>query len=313
MTHVGKLRTVNSCREDFRQILEENRIPQSTVAKELGYSPASLSLWLAGKYAGDSSKVEESVLRWINDFHERNLTQVSAGQYVETEAAKQITKTLRFAQLLGNFCCVYGASGLGKTTTIQNFIADKNNAWLVTMSPAQRSLKSVLGAILEGLHVPISNGNNSQLRREIVDRLNGSAGILVIDEAQHCTWEVLEEVRSIHDQCKVGLVLVGSEKVYGTITGGARRAEYAQIFSRIAKSYSVQTPTKECVHAVARGFGITDNASLGFLYDVAARRGALRMVTGCIAYAQMLANGAEKPLDVNFLKAAYRELVTDVA
>ncbi|MFB9086111.1 AAA family ATPase [Erwinia tracheiphila] len=75
-----------------------------------------------------------------------------------------------------------------------------------------------------------------QLGRAIRRKLRGTQGLLIIDEADHLDYPVLEELRILQEETGIGLALVGNHQVYARLTGGSSRSvDFARLFSRIAK------------------------------------------------------------------------------
>ena len=75
----------------------------------------------------------------------------------------------------------------------------------------------------------------------IVQRLQGTKGLLILDEAQHLMLPALESLRSIHDATACGLVLMGNEAVYSRLSG-RRSAEFAHLFSRVGMVLKLENP-----------------------------------------------------------------------
>ena len=75
----------------------------------------------------------------------------------------------------------------------------------------------------------------------IVQRLQGTKGLLILDEAQHLMLPALESLRSIHDATACGLVLMGNEAVYSRLSG-RHSAEFAQLYSRVGSVLKLENP-----------------------------------------------------------------------
>ena len=84
-------------------------------------------------------------------------------------------------------------------------------------------------------------GGGDVIFRMIVQRLQGTKGLLIIDEAQHLSLLALESLRSIHDATACGLVLMGNESVYANLSG-RRSAEFAHLFSRVGMVLKLENP-----------------------------------------------------------------------
>ncbi|MFZ5059001.1 AAA family ATPase, partial [Klebsiella pneumoniae] len=82
------------------------------------------------------------------------------------------------------------------------------------------------------------------LARALRRRLDGTQGLIIIDEADHLGAEALEELRLLQEATRVGLVLMGNHRVYSNMTGGNRTVEFARLFSRIAKRVAINKTKK---------------------------------------------------------------------
>jgi DNA transposition AAA+ family ATPase len=136
--------------------------------------------------------------------------------------------------------------------------------------------------------------------------MEGTHGLLIIDEAQHLSLSAIESIRSIHDKAEIGLVLCGNESVYARLTGGSRAATFAQLFSRIGKRLRLSQPSKADVTALVDAYGITGKDERQALIEISTRPGALRGVVKTLNLAAMLSSGS--PVDLQYITAAWKEL-----
>ena len=109
-----------------------------------------------------------------------------------------------------------------------------------SFSTATASLKSIMLTLAPHERVGRKRGGDV-IFRMIVQRLQGTKGLLIIDEAQHLSLLALESLRSIHDATACGLVLMGNESVYANLSG-RRSAEFAQLFSRVGMVLKLENP-----------------------------------------------------------------------
>lgn len=226
--------------------LTDAGLSQERAGKEAGISGSALNQWMQNKYKGDNDAVTEKILIWLSSRERKHTTAtaVTGNSYIETDTGNKINAALAFAQSAGDFELIYSGAGVGKTITIKHYATLNPNVWVVTMRPDTSGVAAALEEIGEAMGVRTGTRAN-RLSREICRRIEGTGGLLVIDEAQHLTVAAIEAIRSIHDATEIGVVLSGNESVYARLTGGARSANFAQLFSRIGKRLRLTKPTKQ--------------------------------------------------------------------
>ncbi|MFD1805581.1 AAA family ATPase [Pasteurella oralis] len=286
-------------------------VSQAQIAKEAGINSGALSAYIHGKYKGVTSEIESK----LNAFFHKKATQarefVMAPSFIETTTAKQIFKTLEFAQIANCLATVYGASGVGKTKAIQQFSQQRANCWLVTASPARASLSEILYEIALELGMHDTPQRKGKLARLICKKIKGTTGLLIIDEADHLPYEALEELRILQEEANIGLVLVGNDKVYTRMKGGiAASHEYARLWSRVAKNTSIQKTKKADTLAVAKAWQLDhDEEVLKVMYAMTETSGGLRLLSQTLRLAGMVAKGANKLISAELLLQARTELL----
>lgn len=280
---------------------------QTALAKQAGLSAPVVSQWLKGTYRGDQAGVQTKLAAWLqSQASGLAVTMHSVPGWVDTPTAIAIEKALVFARSSPSIAAIYGVSGAGKTTAIRHYARTTPNVWIVEAKPSAASMAAVLRAISVALDMP-SAYRNDAMSREIVRRLTGSRGLLVIDEAQHLTLQALEEVRSIHDAAEIGVALCGNEDVYSRLTGGTQRAEFAQLFSRVAPRLRLTAPQAGDVAAILEAWGVTGTPELKFAQQIASLPGGLRKVVKTLEQAALFSEEGVSP-DVTMMRTAWNEL-----
>lgn len=305
--------TVDTVRDSIQHLLndQDTQISQAQVARETGISPAALSAWLKGTYKGDNRAVEEKLQIWLLSRNRRSIatqTMPTAPLWIDTPTARKVFAVLAFAQMAGDLGCVYGGAGLGKTVTLRAYAEQNPNVWVVTMSPAHAGVSGALEEIAETIGLRGIPGRAARLQRELTRRLQGTGGLLIIDEAQHLGMRCLESIRALHDATGVGVVLCGNESVFARLTGGSREATFAQLFSRLGKRLRLTHPTKGDVDAMADYFQVKGSEERRMLAEIAGKPGALRGVVKTLRLSVMFAAGEGQPLGAHHIRAAWRDL-----
>jgi DNA transposition AAA+ family ATPase len=304
----------NELRELIGGMLKNSAVDlsQTGMAKRIGVSCAALNQWLQGKYKGSNEAIEEKLERWLESY--------SAGQeytselppkpgWVETPTARRIFQTLEMGQFLKELVIAYGAPGTGKTMTSEHYAVTKPNVWLVTPTKASASVRGILMLMCDKLGISDPGSGNYIIQKEIMKKISGTNGLLIIDEAQQLTVSALDLLRQIHEQAGgVGLALVGNEPLYNQMTGGFRLQKFAQLFRRIAQRTHIEGTLAEDVAAMCEAIGITDDDAVEYLSRIGTLPGGLGGIATTIQMAQLASAGSGIELNKAVLARAWRKL-----
>lgn len=301
----------DAMREQIRATMSVDRkLSQSALAKEAGLSSTTFNQWLNGGYPGDNAAVETKLAIWL-EAHQARMAQdealPDAPSYVDTPTAARVMGALGYAQMAGDIAVAYGAAGLGKTTACRRYQSSRPNVWIATMDPACSGVVTCLQEVSDALGLPESGGARS-LSRAIAKRIDGTRGLLIIDEAQHLSVAALDQLRSIYDATGVGIALVGNEGVYARMAGGRHAQALDRLFSRIGKRLALRKSSDADIKALIKAWGIGDGKCLPTLMEIAHGSGALRSLTKTLRLASMQAAAENRHVDCSDVRAAAREL-----
>ncbi len=289
-----------------------HRLSQADLARDNGLSTSTISQWLKGAYRGDNAAIEAKLRAWLASrpakAEAEGATLTDAPAWVDTPTGQAIDKALAFARARRKIAVVYGGAGVGKTTALRRYARHTPATWIVTASPAIGSMAALLRELCRALELSASGWKNSALSTDIVRRLALEPSLLIVDEAQHLSIPALEQLRYIHDQAGAGLVLCGNESVYSRLTGGNRRAEFAQLFSRVGRRLRLSQPGDADVAAVLDAWQIAGKAERAYATDVATLPGGLRGLFNLLEEATLAARGLKQPLDLRLLRMAWADL-----
>ncbi len=299
-------------REQLRAMMAADRtLTQAKISRESGLSSTTVSQWLGGTYGGDNAAVEEKLVRWHDQTQAQravNDRMPVAPEYVETQTGEKVIAALRYAQIAGDISVVFGGAGLGKTSAIRRHVRTAPNVWLATMTPASASVVPALEEIADAVGASVTGGGASRLHRSICKRVNETAGLIVIDEAQHLSVAALDQVRSIHDATGIGIALVGNESVYARMTGGNRAAYLDRLFSRIGKKVHLRKSTTSDISAILDAWNIGGSDCRAQLVEIAGKPGGLRGLTKVLRLGSMFAAAQSRALCCDDIRTAWREL-----
>lgn len=257
----------------------------------LGVPHGTLSTWAPGNYTGNNAGVAQRVRRGFMAIDEQKtmeLTLPAAPRLQETSATRAVFSALTLAQM-GDMAAIASRPGTTKTTSCQEYAATRGKVTLATASPSSSGVPTALLTILAAMGERDVKGT-PQVLSSMIRRKVGPGSLIIIDEAQHLSPKALEELRSIHDATGCGLALVGDENLIALLRA------HAQLFSRIGLRVTRLEPKAADVAAVAAAWGITDDATVKFLAEVARKPGAFRAVTKTLRLATMGAEGGKPTL-----------------
>lgn len=302
--------TVENIRSAVQELLadEASGLNQADVSRESNVSTTTLSRFLKGNYPGDNTEVAAKLGRWVETYYTRqaaNAQLPKAPAWIETTIARRILAAMSYAQMASDFAVVYGGAGLGKTKACERYQLIGASVWHVEMTRSHARLLAALERIANAIGLRDLPREPAKYQDRISERLINTAGLLLIDEAQHLDNEALEAIRAIHDSACIGVVLLGNESLYARITGGKRDAGFAQLFSRIGKRVRLARASDADVEAVADAWNMTDNGAREVLRDIVAKPGALRGATKCLRLASVAGGGS---ISAANLASAWREL-----
>ncbi len=264
----------------------------STIARQAGLGISTLHAWKGGKYNGRSETVAEKVQRWLDAQAARAGTRAAlppAPGFVMTKTASRFWEVLEHAQHMPDLVVIAGGAGVGKTTACKGYQAQSSNVWIVTMEPCISSTSNFLTALAETLEVT-ERGSPQRLSRAIVRKLVGTAGLLIIDEAQHLSSQALDQLRTIHDLAEIGIAVVGNETVFARFGAEHRTAQFAQLYSRIGMRITRPKPLAADINMLLDAWKIGGQAERKLVLAIALRPGGARGMTKMLRMAFGLAS-----------------------
>ena len=226
----------NKVNEALQQKLAEFKaksgMNQTMLARGIGVSPASISMYLNDTYAAKGGKYE-TIEPKIEAFLEVQESKAQREElvlgFVETKTTRRIAEVMRDAHEAGEIAVIYGQAGLGKTQAVKNY-CEKHGAILIEANPSFTALV-LMKKLAASVKLPTS-GTLNDLFEETAYRLGGSERLIVVDEAENLPLRALEIVRRLHDETGCGLVLSGMPRLVANLRG--KHGELVQLHSRVA-------------------------------------------------------------------------------
>lgn len=297
-------------RAEVRTIIAEEGLSQTDVARETGIGYSTFAAWLNGTYKGHNETQTASVMRWLETRKERKRTHAalpSAPSFVATPTSQAFINTLAFSQAAPDFGVIVGGAGVGKTTALEEYKRRATNVFVVTSEPCHASPNNMMMSIAEKLG--LVEQRNAKISGAIVARLRGAAALLAIDEAQHLSTQALDQLRTIHDLAKCGVVVCGNESVFARLQGGeARGAQFAQLHSRVGMRVVQPQPRARDICTIVAAWGVDpESPEAKLLKTIARKPGALRGLTKTMRLAGMIA-GPEAVVTAQHIRQAWAQL-----
>ena len=284
---------VEAVRAEIRGIIQAEGIPATQIAREAGIAYGTFSSWLGGTYAGRNDRIAAEARKWQATRQVRAETQAmapAAPRFVATPSAELYLALFARAQHLPDFAVLVGLPGTGKSSAACHYTRNTPNVFKVMANPMMGSPRSVLDEIGRLTGTGGAGGLTPHaLQRAIVQKLRGIGALIMVDEAQFLRSEALDQLRTLHDEAEVGLVLIGNPSIFGRLEGGSRSAEFAQLFSRVGLRHLRKEATKGDVDALLDAWGLQDEPARKMLHAIARKPGALRGMTKTLKLAHMLA------------------------
>lgn len=219
--------------KNLQSYMQTHKVSQAEVAKKLGVSPATVSQYLKGAYTGDVVAIDKKIDELLARVKDRE--QAINTDFVATKTAIEILDTCDLAHKAKNINIVIGGAGLGKTRALKYYAQTISNVILIEADPTF-SPKVLLIELCNKLSISPTRNNHDNLTA-IIDKLNGSERLLVIDEAELLNYKSLEIVRRIHDKAQIGVILAGMPKLKDNLRGSM--GELKQLYSRVARAYTL--------------------------------------------------------------------------
>lgn len=297
-----------------REELDAFGVSPSRLARESGLSVARVSQWLKGSYGGaDLPVMEKALASWLSAAREGR--EMAARGYIptvpawlNTPTASKILLALKYAHKLADIAVIYGGAGLGKTMTAQRYGEDVPDVWIATMTPSISGVSACLERVGQAVGLASIPTGGARAEQAIVNRIKGTGGLLIVDEAQHLPVACLDALRSLYDASGVGLAIMGNESVYTQLTGGSRRAHFAQLFSRIGRRERLTRPSAGDIDVLLDAWGVKEAKARALCREIGSKAGALRGLTKVLRMARLMMGEGETELSAGAMEAAWAEL-----
>ncbi len=220
-------------KQEILNAIESGLFNKKQLAAKAGYSSATISQYLNNEYPGDIEKLE-SALRQCISFQKSSIKYEKINlQFSETSVSKDIFNAAKTCRLNGEIGICYGASGLGKTMSINQYAKENSGVYVIDPNECATA-KNILQQLSEKLKLACPSTKTGDLMNEAVKKLKDSNFLIIVDESENLAMSVFRALRKIHDRCNFtfGLLFVGTKKLWVNLKN--LRGDFTYLVNRIA-------------------------------------------------------------------------------
>ncbi|NML88371.1 AAA family ATPase [Sphingobium sp. TB-6] len=321
MNNVNEIEESPDFIKDQRDWLNEHKqvrgLSWAQLHSLIGRPAATLSLFSSGKYnggpaAGGNGEIAKQIYRYRQTLTRQAELKYEAPEipgYFETRTAKEVMHLLSWAQR-GRMTLWAGGPGTGKTSAAKEYAERASNVWYVEILKSTKTISALCTRVLEAMRDFTAPPGTARMSAYVMGKMRDTQGLLILDDAQHLDVDQIEEVRGWFDLTGVGVAFLGNEKVVSRMEGGARKAEFAQLYSRVGLRMIRSLPLRDDVDALAAAWGVENADVMAMLQKIGSRPGGLRSCTYAMELAAMLASGENSELELRHLERAWSQLST---
>ena len=212
---------------ELKDLMSKKNYSMGYVSTATGIAKSTISMWFNDGYKGNVDKINDKINNFIQREKERSVNEDIP--FCDISIARYITEIGRICHTKGSIGVCAGKAGLGKTVAVKIYTQEFLDAILIE-SDSGYTAKSLLLEIHKRLGLS-GKGSVYELMSEVVNKLNNSGRLLIIDEAENLPYRALEITRRIHDKTGVGVLLVGRNVLFENLRG--YNNQYDQLYSRV--------------------------------------------------------------------------------
>jgi hypothetical protein len=212
---------------ELNNLMKQKKYTYAYTAKGINVSPTTLHLWLNGNYKGNVKKIEEAVAHFLEIEKLREGT--IKFDFVQTSIVEDVFNIAKICHVENSIGVCCGVAGIGKTFAAKRYTIENPDVILV-----EADLGYTPKVLFSELHKKLGFdgcGTIHGMFLDIIDKLQSSGRLIIVDEAEHLPYKSLELLRRVYDKANVGILLVGMPRLITNLKGEKR--QYAQLYSRV--------------------------------------------------------------------------------
>ena len=217
--------------DELRQLVKDisaQGLARNRIAEEAGYTPGALSSWMNSKYTAKDKTIFVAALKAAMErllekrFSVGNATGKKFPRQ-ETSVTLAVFEAARICQYRGLMGLFTGRGGLGKTTAAEMYAARVSNVAYIWTSKFMTK-RQLMEKIAE--QCGVNEFSSFGMLEKVCEVLKSKKSLLIIDESENLSLDVLDSVRQINDQSGAGLLFIGQEPFYELLAKSRRTHEY---------------------------------------------------------------------------------------
>lgn len=299
---------IEQARHKLAEFMEQSGKTQAQIARETSLSTATVSQFLSGTYNGDNEKTAAALIKYLKVAQEQLRQTTTETFYRDLRNTVISMGAADYAHKKREIVLLSGAAGAGKTTALKHYVEETTGVIFITANSCMTSASAILGAITEKMgRTPKSK--KQLLMKELVNALQGSNRLIIIDEADHLTFSALQALRNLNDEAGVGILLAGNDRIYNQMVCGVKSSEFDQLRTRIFARPKVCN--EYTIDEIKGIFGVDDLDSVKLLLEVAqaqSLRTARKMYNAAVELARM----KKQPLRAAHLNTIRKQFLCNV-
>ncbi|MEW5819345.1 MAG: AAA family ATPase [Cyanobacteriota bacterium] len=286
-------------KERLKSHIESNNLKHNEVAKAIGYSETALSQWFNDSYKADTKGIDENIKAYLEREEARKSEIIKNPEYILTDAVKTIVETAKLCHLDKRMRVICGEAGVGKTTAVKQYSKNSNSVIVINSNITIRP-KKLCRLFYEKLGYA-GKATVGDMLDEIISRLRHSDRLIIVDEAEYLPYEALEIIRTIYNECQIGILLIGTPELYYNLKGQSNR--HAMLWSRVTCATFLKKLTlKETESFVCQYFKGLEREVVVAFYALSG--GNARTLVNIIVNTANIHNRTNKPVNPVMIKAA---------
>lgn len=236
--------------EKLKNRIQKGEFQQKEVAKVLDISETTMSMYLNNSYKGNLATIDRKVEKFLTNADEKKEYDFKKIKldFVKTSVAARVFNIAKMCQLNGEIGVCFGRSGYGKTTACKQYAEE--NYGVIWLDPNENANKyEIIRLLAKALSI-----NDDYIKTalpKIVEKLNNSNYLIIVDEAENLKSPVFRTLRKIHDKCNFsfGLLFVGTERLYYNLA--RMKGEFEYLTNRISCVENLQSLKEQDIKALA--------------------------------------------------------------
>ena len=218
--------TPDELRELVRDISQQG-MTRKVIAEEAGYRDSALSAWMNKKYSVKDMAFEVALRSALERILERRFMsgnrEAKKFRRVKTSVVEAVFSTAKICQFQGLIGLLTGKGGRGKTTAAEMYRASVSNVIYVRTSRFM-TRKHLMQAIAK--QVGVDEKSAYDMLVKVCEKLRRRKSLVIFDEAENISLDLLDTVRQINDWANAGLLFIGQEAFYDTLARARPSHEY---------------------------------------------------------------------------------------